>query len=195
MAKCPDCRVKETELLTTWERIRNWLVWRLFPEDMRDERNGFFTAGFGEGQKAGYELGRLSMQTTVEALREEIKDLQTKPIIHTPLHPPDEHSILTVEKNSLGQNAIHIGGIELSPALASEMQIQATRIAASKVWKVFQESFRQSAYLTMFEKSQSFADMQAGKGMLKALEIFKNFVDTFKNYQPPKQPTIPKSKP
>jgi len=104
-------------------------------------------------------------------------------------------STLTIEKNKFGQSTIHIGGTEVSPALVSEMQIQASRIANSKVWKVFQETFRKSAYLSMFEKSQSFADMQAGKGMLKGLEVLTNFVNTFKDFTPPKPPTTPKTKP
>ena len=95
MAKCPDCRKKEAELLTTWERVRYWLAWRLFPEDLRDERSGFYTAGFGDGYTRGVDASKEALQPTITALTDEIKELQQKRT------PPIIHSELQVDRKSV----------------------------------------------------------------------------------------------
>ena len=55
--KCQTCRDKDAELLTRWERIRNWLFLRMnsifFPQDFDDLRSDRYTQGFSDGLIAG----------------------------------------------------------------------------------------------------------------------------------------------
>ena len=64
--KCQTCRTNDAELLTRWERIRNWLYVRinsaLFPQDYEDTKNDRYTQGFSDGNIKGYESGVRSTQ-------------------------------------------------------------------------------------------------------------------------------------
>lgn len=55
--KCQTCRDKDAELLTTWEKTRNWLFLRfnhvLFPTDFDDLRSEKFTQGYSDGYVDG----------------------------------------------------------------------------------------------------------------------------------------------
>ncbi len=66
MAKCSTCRDKDAELLTRWERTRNWLFVRFnsvfFPQDYDDLKNDRYTQGFSDGNVQGYESGIRSTQ-------------------------------------------------------------------------------------------------------------------------------------
>lgn len=59
MIKCQQCRTKDVELLTRWERLRNWLFERvnhtLFPDDFDDLKSGRYTQGYSEGYVDGTE--------------------------------------------------------------------------------------------------------------------------------------------
>ncbi len=67
MSKCQVCRDKEVELLTRWERIRNWLFKRtnyvFFPEDWEDMRSEKFTQGYSDGTRDGADYERRRYET------------------------------------------------------------------------------------------------------------------------------------
>lgn len=56
--KCRYCRDRDVELLTRWERIRNWMFLRfnhvLFPEDLEDLIADKYTQGYSDGNTDGY---------------------------------------------------------------------------------------------------------------------------------------------
>ncbi len=62
MSKCSVCRERDIEVLTRWERIRNWLFLRfnhiLFPQDFDDLRSEKYTQGFSDGYINGTEKQR-----------------------------------------------------------------------------------------------------------------------------------------
>lgn len=70
MAKCHQCRKKDAELLTQWERIRNWLFLRLnhtvFSQDFDDLRSEKFTQGYSDGYIAGTEAQRLQTERMIK---------------------------------------------------------------------------------------------------------------------------------
>ncbi len=79
--KCQQCRDKDIELLTKWERFKNWLFYKLFPEDIADLSQNKYTQGFSDGWTAGAKnreqvspetLERRAKEYT-EALKNEIK--------------------------------------------------------------------------------------------------------------------------
>ncbi len=56
--KCQNCRAKDIELLTKWERFKNWLFYKLFPEDIADLSQSKFTQGFTDGLLQGRKVER-----------------------------------------------------------------------------------------------------------------------------------------
>ncbi len=69
MIKCQQCRDKDVELLTRWERIRNWLFYKvnytLFADDFEDLRTQKYTQGFSDGNVTGYKQGVSDKKVTV----------------------------------------------------------------------------------------------------------------------------------
>ena len=57
MSKCSRCRRDDAELLTKWERVRNWLFIRVnttfFPEDFDDLKSEKYTQGYADGNIDG----------------------------------------------------------------------------------------------------------------------------------------------
>lgn len=70
MPKCRSCNDKDLELLTRWERIRNWLFWKtndiFFGEDMRDLTSHKYTTGFGAGHDVGVNLERARQEANLK---------------------------------------------------------------------------------------------------------------------------------
>lgn len=58
MSKCHQCRKNDAELLTTWERLRYWLFFRInhmfFPQDLEDLIADKYTQGYSDGNLDGY---------------------------------------------------------------------------------------------------------------------------------------------
>lgn len=57
MTKCSQCRKNDAELLTTWERLKNWLFYRVnyifFSEDFDDLKSDKYTQGYSDGNVDG----------------------------------------------------------------------------------------------------------------------------------------------
>ena len=66
--KCTNCRNKDIELLTTWERLKDWLFHRLFPQDIIDLSQNKYTQGFSDGYAKGRETERKSVKDMVKKL-------------------------------------------------------------------------------------------------------------------------------
>ena len=73
--KCTNCRAKDIELLTKWERIKDWMFYRLFPKDIVDLSQNKYTQGFGDGYKVGRESERQQLKNSINPdLNNYIKD-------------------------------------------------------------------------------------------------------------------------
>ncbi len=68
MAKCTNCRQKDIELLTRWERIKDWLFYRLFPKDIADLSQNKYMQGFGDGYRTGTDGERAHVRDMVKKL-------------------------------------------------------------------------------------------------------------------------------
>lgn len=66
MIKCQQCREKDVEILTRWERIRNWLFEKVnhtfFADDFDDLRTQRYTQGFSDGYAKGVEKERARLE-------------------------------------------------------------------------------------------------------------------------------------
>ncbi len=66
--KCTTCRAKDIELLTRYERFKNWLFYKLFPEDIIDLSQNKYTQGMGDGIKFGRMIERESLKKILKEL-------------------------------------------------------------------------------------------------------------------------------
>lgn len=57
MTKCSQCRKNDEELLTKWERFKNWVFINLFSEDIQDLSQNKYTQGYSDGLEKGREWG------------------------------------------------------------------------------------------------------------------------------------------
>lgn len=78
MPKCSTCRKNDIELLTRWQRFKNWLFYRLFPEDIIDLSQGKYTQGFSDGYEVGRRHGQVQNDAEYKAqkiTRESMKEM------------------------------------------------------------------------------------------------------------------------
>lgn len=66
--KCTNCRQKDIELLTKWERLKDYLFYKLFPKDIIDLSQNKYTQGFSDGYKTGRESERSQVKDMVKKL-------------------------------------------------------------------------------------------------------------------------------
>jgi hypothetical protein len=58
MIRCQQCRAKDVELLTHWERLKNALFYKLnevfFADDFEDLKSQKYTQGYSDGNTDGF---------------------------------------------------------------------------------------------------------------------------------------------
>ncbi len=59
--KCQTCRKNDVELLSYYERVKNWLFNQLFKQDIIDLSQDKYTQGFSDGFVGGRVAERKSM--------------------------------------------------------------------------------------------------------------------------------------
>jgi len=84
--KCQTCRDKDIELLSRYERFKNWLFYKMFPEDIADLSQNKYTQGFGDGFAAGKKA--ISYPTIKERLAF-AKEAEEKMITQSSGYPQD----------------------------------------------------------------------------------------------------------
>ena len=82
--------------------------------------------------------------------------------------------VIRVSKNGI----IFLGGIKLSPTEVENLKSEVKYFKTLRLHSIFLETVREQARLTMFEKAQNFEDMRSGKGILYALGVFENILNT-----------------
>lgn len=72
--KCATCK-KNQSVPTKWEKIKRYLVYHIFPLDIKEERGDAYTQGFSEGYHKGREHERElnSLAFNVQHYKEDIK--------------------------------------------------------------------------------------------------------------------------
>lgn len=63
--KCINCRQKDIELLTRWERLKDYLFYKLFPKDIIDLSQNKYTQGFSDGYAKGRESERQALKDSI----------------------------------------------------------------------------------------------------------------------------------
>jgi len=90
-------------------------------------------------------------------------------------------SIVTFDKQT---RSIFIGGIKAEDSQLANLRAEAEFFLASELYKILSETKKDIAYKTMFEKSQNFEDMRAGKFILFDIAEDKKLINLFKSWQP-----------
>lgn len=66
MIKCQNCRNKDVEELTRYERFKNWLFYKvnyiLFANDLEDLKSQKYTQGFTDGTIDGSKWERVKLE-------------------------------------------------------------------------------------------------------------------------------------
>ncbi len=179
MRKCLQCRKHTKELDSRWERIRGWFF-NLFHEDILDLSQNKFVQGFGDGYKEGFARANELLEKKMQFERE-----HSTPIIQKEkLEEIKAEDILTIQKTSGGKlDKILLGGVEIQPQFLKDLKHEAVLFKKTRLWNIFQETLKQQAYLSMFEKSQSFDDMKSGKAMLHIIQVQKNIIDILNDFK------------
>lgn len=87
--RCPDCRKKQLELTTPWERFRFWMFRTLFVEEYADLTQEKYTQGFGDGYKTGFEQAMGADERHVELVSQKLARRNGKVTPYYPVVKPD----------------------------------------------------------------------------------------------------------
>lgn len=185
--KCQTCRSKDAELLTRWEKVRNWLFLRvnttLFPQDFDDLRSEKYTQGFSDGNVDGFNAAakrfeaaqaRIDVQTPtfdIEGMLEErLSNL---------LSPIDQSKVISLDKRGI----IYLGGKPADDATMANLKSEAEFLLESDLWRVLHETPKELAQKAMFVAGESVDDMKKGRSMLYVLDTQRKAIDLLKSYE------------
>ncbi len=184
--KCTTCRAKDVELLTWWERTRNWLFLRtnhiFFPQDSDDLKAEHYTKGYADGSSDGIESER-----TTYARQKELYD--PTPTISTEdqvekrlvelLSPFDPRKVISL--NKVGK--IYIGNEPADDAQLANLKSEAEVIKSLDIWQLLGASIRALAEKAMFVDGENLDTMRKGRSMLFTLSSQQKIIDILSTYK------------
>jgi hypothetical protein len=184
MAKCSQCRDKDVELLTRWERIRYWLFFHinttLFPQDYDDLKNDRYTQGFSDGNLKGFESGKTRAETAFAKYNPvQVPKTESREELNKLLTPVDEKLIVSFDSKA---GAIFIGGERADDGRLTNLKSEANFLMESDIWNILNQTIRELAQRAMFVDGTSIESMQKGRSMLFLLDSQKKIVDIFRSY-------------
>lgn len=187
MIKCQSCKDKDVELLTRWERFKNWLFYKVnsifFTDDFEDFKTQKYTQGFSEGTIDGAKYERAKLEKD----RIEIEKMFAAPPVdyeaeiekrlNDMLSNVDLNSVITYDKV---KGMVFIGGERIEPARLNNLRSEAEFLLNSEIWSLIYETPKELAQRAMFVDSQSLDDMKKGKSILFTLATQKKILDVLK---------------
>lgn len=123
----------------------------------------------------GNEMNRLVSEKAEDLANEKLQNL---------LGAVDERTIITMDKKN---GLIYVGGERLNEPTILSLKAEAEYFSQSELWKILNETLKDQAQRTMFEKSLTFDDMRSGKMLLYNLSLQNKIIGIFKSYLPKKQ--------
>jgi hypothetical protein len=184
MIKCQSCRTKDVELLTKWERFKNWCFRKvnsiLFTDDFEDLKTQKYTQGFSDGtvdgaryERARFEKEKLDFQNTFNVPIDYETEVAKR--MNDMLSPVDLNAIIKLDK---AKGIVLIGDETVDPVRLSNLRSEAEFLLNSEIWKLLYETPKELAQRAMFVDSQSLDDMKKGKSILYTLSTQKKIIDT-----------------
>lgn len=175
MPKCPDCRTKEAELTTWWERLKN-RVFRLFSEEIIDLSQDRYTQGFGDGYKMGGDHASEHFNKTLASLESPKGDM------------PSDWFVDPAEVISVVSGRLFRGSDELAPAEIKSLKAEVKLIANTRIWQLATTTLRQKAiekavlHSTDLQSTKGNEQVLAGKMMIHNLGILKSVFDVVEKH-------------
>ena len=72
---------------------------------------------------------------------------------------------------------LYLGGIKLSEQEVKNLDAEVQYFKSLRLYKIFTETVREQARLTMFENAKTFDDMKSGKAMLHAIGVLESILN------------------
>ncbi|MCL4399701.1 hypothetical protein M1506_00280 [Patescibacteria group bacterium] len=113
-------------------------------------------------------------------MRKYLKNLILTALTKHLLSPLEPYNVFT-----LNGDKVLLGGEEIIGQEAENLRGEAKLLKRMRLWAVFQETLKQAAYKSMFEKSNNFDDVLNGKLMIYNLDVQRNIVEELAK-EPPK---------
>lgn len=186
MAKCKTCRDKDVELLTRWERIKNWLFYKVnytfFTDDFNDLTSQKYTQGFSDGRTAGIEAEKTSYARYKELYdveKPKMSEDQLKQALSNLLSPVDLNKVVKVDK---AKGIVYIGDKRLEENELQNLKSEADFIANSEIWALLYETPKELAQQSMFVNGDNLESMQKGRSILYTLSTQNNIINVFRSY-------------
>ena len=189
MAKCQTCRDKDAELLTWWEKTRNWLFLRtnhvFYPQDFDDLKSEQYTKGFSDGVKNGIESERMSYARQKELYSPDPQPLnieaQVEARLNEMLSVVDPKMVVTFDAKT---KQVFIGNELASEGQLMNLKAEAEALSSFQLWGIICESIKALAERAMFIDGENIDTMRKGRSVLYTLSTQKRIVDTFKSVRP-----------
>lgn len=188
MSKCSTCRKNDAELLTWWERARNWKFIRLnsifFTQDFQDLKNEMYTKGMADGIERGTELERKNQELMHARFPEPTIDMDgaVKKTLDELLTIVDVRKVVTLDTKA---GAIYIGGERAEEGRLMNLKQEAEALERFDLWSIIHETPKELAKHAMFVAGDSIEDMKKGRSMLYTLDTQRKILNIFKAYQQP----------
>lgn len=148
-----------------WELFKNWMVHILLKDDLEDMIADARAEGIGDGYTQGHlSATRRHRESEIDLYeqgkRDGIKEEQAR------LKTFDIREVISQTQDG----TIYIGGQKASDVELSSLKQEAKALKEMRLYEIFQSTVGEVARQKMFEQSQDFNDMLAGKAMLYSLD-------------------------
>ena len=180
---CASC--KKDNPASRWDKFKDWLVWRLFPEEMISERSANSTQAFAQGYSYGKQEDKATNELIIQSFKDEIARLKVfKPIdIERVAVRPEE--VMKVEKG-----VCYLGYNPITTQEADVIKNEAQLFKKTLLYRVLQETLKQKAIEKGMILSQNFEETLAAKMMLHNLGIERSLIDICASLTIPKLSTM-----
>lgn len=185
MIRCQQCKDKDVELLTWWERTKNKLFYKLneifFNDDFEDLKSQRYTQGFSDGVISGSNSERKQME--IERLRYEItpKPLTESEIdarLSSLLTNVDFNKVVSVDK---AKGFVYIGAEKADPARLNNLKSEAEFLVNTDLWGILHDTPKELAQREMFIHGVGEESLKKGRAVLFTLSQQKNIIDVLRN--------------
>lgn len=185
--KCQTCRTKDVELLTRWERIRNWFFEHVnhtfFADDFDDLKQQKYTQGFSDGFERGVDsernrIEKEQLRYAVEPHKPSGDELDQR--LNDLLSNADLTKIVTFNDQT---KKFYIGGKEVEHGRLQNLKQEAEAYEQFDLYQLLQETPKELAQRAMFIEGDAPKEQLAkGRTILYTLSTQKKIIEKFKNY-------------
>lgn len=184
MIKCQQCRDKDVELLTRWERFKAWSFEKInhifFADDFDDLKQQKYTQGFSDGTIDGGKWERSKMEREQLLYTTEKKPL-TEDEIETKLSElltgVDFNDVISTDK---AKGIVYLGKDRANPARLNNLKAEAEFLAQSDLWKLLNETPKELAQKEMFVHADSIEGMRKGRAVIFLMSQQNNIIELLK---------------